>query len=56
MPPGVIVNGEETPTVPFHEGTVIAFEEGRSLHLYSQQEASDLAAAAAFVAANWVQE
>lgn len=52
----MIINGEDVPTTPFHDGTVLAFEPERSIHLYTQQEAADLAAAAAFVADNWIQE
>lgn len=49
----MLINGEEVPTPPYHEGTVIEFEPDRGIHIRSQQEARDLSVAAAFVADNW---
>lgn len=49
----VLVNGKEVPEPPYHEGTVVGFEDERLIHLRTQQEARDLSEAAAFVADNW---
>lgn len=49
----MLINGQEVPEPPYHEGTVIEFEPDRVIHIRTQQEALDLAAAASFVADNW---
>lgn len=49
----MVINGSIVPEPPYHAGTTLEFEEDRLIHIRTQQEARDLAAAAAFVADNW---
>lgn len=49
----VLVNGQDPPEPPYHHGAVVGFDDGRLIHIFTADEARDLAAAAQFVADNW---